>query len=318
MAEVADSILVASGSWAPEPWAEAARAIDPRRDVFIWPNLPDPAAIRYAMVWHPPAAALQGLPNLEVIFSLGAGVEHVVFHDDLPDVPIVRVVSPDLTRRMTEWVVLQVLFHHRQQAAYLRQQAERQWKERRQPSASEVRVGIMGLGVLGQAAAAPLVDLGFQVAGWSRRARSIAGVECFAGEAGLGDFLQRTDILVCLLPLTKETRGILSAALFGKLAGHPALGGPIVINGGRGGLQVEAEIAEAIERGRLAGASLDVFESEPLDPSSPLWALDNVVITPHCAAWSNPEELTGMMIDQMKAYEAGQPLRNVVDRDARY
>ncbi len=312
------AILVASGSWAPEPWAEAVRAIEPQRPVFIWPDLPDPAAIRYVLAWQPPATALRGLPNLAAIFSLGAGVEHIIFRDDLPEVPIVRVVSPDLTRRMTEWVVLQVLLHHRRQLAYLRQQGERRWKELRQPAASKVRVGIMGLGVLGRAAAAPLAGLGFQVAGWSRRPRTVPGVEGYAGADGLDAFLARTDILVCLLPLTNETRAILSMALFRKLARDGALGGPILINAGRGGLQVEADIVEATRSGMLAGASLDVFETEPLDAASPLWAMDNVVITPHCAAWSDPRELAGLILDQIAAHEAGKPLRHVVDRASLY
>ena len=148
----------------------------------------------------------------------------------------------------------------------------------------------MGLGVLGAAAADPLVRLGFQVAGWSRTPKTLPGVTGFAGERDLDAFLARTDILVCLLPLTDETRGILSAELFGKLARDGALGGPVVINAGRGGLQVEADIVEAIDSGVLAGASLDVFETEPLDPASPLWGLDNVVITPHVAAFSDPAD----------------------------
>lgn len=312
------AILVASGSWTPEPWADAVRELDPGRPVFIWPDLPDPAAIRYLMGWQPPDEALGAPPGLEVIFSLGAGVEHIVLRDNLPDVPIVRIVSPDLTRRMTEWVVLQVLVHHRQQLAYLAQQRERRWRERPQPAASDVRVGIMGLGVLGRAAAKPLVGLGFQVAGWSRTPSTIPGVEGYAGAAELDAFLARTDILVCLLPLTRETRHILSMPLFEKLARHGAANGPVIINAGRGGLLVEADLVEATGRGVLKGASLDVFETEPLDASSPLWGLDNVVITPHCAAWSDPRQLTRLILDQIAAHEAGRPLHNVVDRQAMY
>jgi len=312
------AILVATGSWAPEPWAETVRELDPGRPVCIWPDLPDPAAIRYLLAWQPPDEALGALPGLEVIFSLGAGVEHIVLRNNLPDVPIVRIVSPDLTRRMTEWVVLQVLLHHRQQLAYLAQQRERRWQGRPQPVASDIRVGIMGLGVLGRAATAPLVGLGFQVAGWSRGRRTIPGVEGYAGAAELDAFLARTDILVCLLPLTPDTRHILSMPLFEKLARDGAATGPVVINAGRGGQLVEADLIEAIRRGVLKGASLDVFETEPLDASSPLWGLDNVVITPHCAAWSDPRQLTRLILDQIAAHEAGRPLQNVVDRQAKY
>ncbi|MEP0324389.1 2-hydroxyacid dehydrogenase [Bauldia litoralis] len=313
-----DAILIASGPWDPVPWAAAVRALTPGRAVHIWPDLPDPETIGYLMAWQPPPEAFRAVPNLRAIFSLGAGVERIVFVDDLPDVPIARIVSDDLTQRMTEWVVLQVLLHHRQQLAYLDLQRERRWEELRQPAASEVRVGMMGLGVLGADAAEPLVRLGFQVAGWSRSPKTLPGVEGYSGADGLDAFLARTDILVCLLPLTHETRHILSMDLFGKLARDGALGGPVVINAGRGGLQVEADIAAAIGQGVLKGASLDVFETEPLDPASPLWGLDNVVITPHVAAFSDPKALTGQILDQIAAFEAGKPLKNLVDRAARY
>jgi glyoxylate/hydroxypyruvate reductase A len=295
------------------------RRADPERPVHIWPDPADPSAIGYALVWKPPRGLLATLPHLTAIFSLGAGVDHFIFQEDLPNVPIVRVVSPDLTQRMTEWVTLQVLMHHRRQRIYDRYQAERRWQELRQPAAAEVRVGIMGLGRLGRDAAEVLSRIGFRVAGWSRRPTTVAGVASFDGAGGLDTFLARTDILVCLLPLTPETRGILSMPLFAKLARDGALGrGPVLINGGRGGLQVEADIAAAIERGILAGASLDVFAEEPLDPASPLWRLPNVIVTPHVAAASDPATIAPEIIRQIIAYEAGEPLANLVDRVAAY
>jgi glyoxylate/hydroxypyruvate reductase A len=220
---------------------------------------------------------------------------------------------------MTEWVVLQVLLHHRQQRTYDRFQRASHWEELRQPASRDVRIGMMGLGVLGRAAAELLVRLGFNMAGWSRHPAALSGVECFHGPGGLDPVLARTDILICLLPLTTETRGILALPLFRKLARDGALpGGPILINGGRGGLQVEADIVAAIEAGVLGGASLDVFEHEPLEPASPLWRFPNVVITPHCAAWSDPAETTQLILAQIFAYEAGAPLRNLVDPKAAY
>jgi glyoxylate/hydroxypyruvate reductase A len=308
------SILLATGSWSPETWAAAIRAGDPGRTFFVWPDVPRPAEVGYALVWKPPAGALSNLPNLEAIFSLGAGVDHLISPAGLPDVPIVRVVSADLTQRMTEWIVLQVLIHHRHQRAYDRQQAARIWKELAQPAAAEVRVGIMGLGVLGGDAAEALCRLGFQVAGWSRRPATLSGVETFHGLGELDRFLARTDILVCLLPLTPETRGILARPAFEKLARDGALGGPVLINAGRGGLQIEADIVAAVERGILIGASLDVFDSEPLDPKSALWTMPNVVITPHAAAASTPEAIVPPILRQIAAHEAGAPFENVVDR----
>ncbi len=312
------AILIAAGPWDREQWVAAVKAADPARPVFAWPDVPDRAAIRYAMVWKPPEGMLASLPNLAAIFSLGAGVDHFIFQDGLPDVPIVRIVSDDLTQRMTEWVTLQVLAHHRQALAYAREQATRTWAEVPQPRAGEVRVGIMGMGVLGRDAAEVLRRLGFRVAGWSRRPAAVAGIEAFSGGGGLDPFLARTDILVCLLPLTEETRGILAMPLFRKLARDGALGGPILINAGRGGLQVEADIVRALAGNVLAGASLDVFEEEPLPASSPLWAAPNVIITPHAAGTSAPKELVPPMIEQMAGYEAGRPFTNLVDRAATY
>ncbi len=253
-------------------------------------------------------SSLKGLPNLKAIFSLGAGVDHLIFRNDLPAVPIVRVVDPDLTERMVEWVVLQVLIHHRRQRLYDRQQRERVWKERRQPAAHEVRVGVMGMGVLGAASARALAALGFRVAGWSRRASSVPGVESFVGADGLDAFLKRTDILVCLLPLTAATRGMLSMPLFEKLPHDGPPGMPVLINAGRGGVQVEADIVAALQSGILAGASLDVFEAEPLAAASPLWDMDNVVVTPHSAAASAASALVPAMLKQIADFEAGAPL----------
>jgi glyoxylate/hydroxypyruvate reductase A len=176
----------------------------------------------------------------------------------------------------------------------------------------------MGLGVLGRDAAEALARIGFRVAGWSRQAKAIAGIETFHGAEGLAGFLAQTDILVCLLPLTRETRGILAMPLFRALARDGALGGPVLINAGRGGLQVEADIVAALADGTLAGASLDVFEREPLDPASPLWSLSNVVITPHAAAASAPAALAPPIMAQIAAFERGEGLKNIVDRNARY
>ena len=314
----AGAILIATTGWSQEAWAAPIRAAVPARTIFLAPEIGDSAKVAYALVWNPPAGTFSTLPNLRAIFSLGAGVDHLVFRDDLPDVPIVRVVDPDLTRRMTEWVTLQVLLHHRRQRAYDAQQRRRQWQELRQPAAGEVRVGIMGMGVLGRDAAAMLARIGFEVAGWSRRPSNVGGVRSFHGGDQLDAFLARTDILVSLMPLTPETRGILALPLFAKLALDGALGGPVLINAGRGGLQVERDIAAALDAGVLAGASLDVFESEPLDPASPLWGREDVVITPHVAAWSAPGPIAHAILAAIAAFERGEPLRNVVDRHAYY
>ncbi|MCW2306526.1 2-hydroxyacid dehydrogenase [Rhodobium gokarnense] len=278
----------------------------------------DPDAVRYALLWQAPHGVVSDLPNLEVIFWLGAGVDHLMADPNVPDVPIVRVVDPSLTRRMTEWVVLQVLTHHRETLRYLEQQRRREWRPHRCPMAKDVRVGVMGLGELGRDAAEMLKNLGYDVAGWSRSEKQIEGITCFAGDAGFDPFLARTDILVCLLPMTPATEGILNADLFSKLARDGRIEGPVVINAGRGKSQVEADIARALDDGTLSGVSLDVFETEPLTEASPLWGHPRAILTPHVAAESDPDHIIDYVFDQMETFEAGGELVNVVDRTRGY
>ena len=194
-------LAITGAGWDPAEWQARFSALAPRRDLRIWPDrVGDPAAIAYACVWKPPAGLLERFSNLKAIFSLGAGVDHLIGDPDMPAVPIVRIVDRDLTARMTEYVVLHVLLHHRRLPVYRAQQRQRIWHEHAQPAASEVAVGILGLGVLGRDAAEVLGRIGFRVAGWSRTAKQISGIETFHGEAQLDAFLARTEILVCLLP----------------------------------------------------------------------------------------------------------------------
>ena len=273
--------------------------------------------IAYATVWKPDKGSLAALPNIQVIFSLGAGVDHVATDPTLPDVPLVRFVDPDLTGRMVEWVVLQCLKHLRRDLDYARLQAKGEWRELEAPAAREMRVGIMGMGELGRAAAAALSALGFPVAGWSRSGTPVEGIEVFGGDA-LDAFLARTDMLVCLLPLTEATRGIIDANLIAKLATDGPFGAPVVINAGRGGHQVEDDLVAALKDGRLYGASLDVFGTEPLPESAPFWGLPNVVVTPHMAAVSSGRALAGHVARQIERFERGEPLEHVVDRARGY
>ncbi|HET7411477.1 MAG TPA: glyoxylate/hydroxypyruvate reductase A, partial [Pararhizobium sp.] len=263
--------------------------------------------------------SLARLPNLQAIFSAGAGVDHILTDDRLPEVPIVRVVADDLTMRMSEYVVWQVLDHHRMGALYRRQQARHLWREElRQPAASQVTVGIMGLGALGGDAARKLSVMGFNVTGWSRRPKQVEGVTCHHGEAGLDPFLASADIVVVLLPLTRDTHGILDLDLFRRMKKEGPLGLPILINAGRGGLQNEADILQALDTQILGAAALDVFNEEPLPAGHPLWDHPRVTITPHAAASSDPAAIIPEIVRQMAAHEAGRPFENVVDRQAQY
>ncbi|MGK9052152.1 2-hydroxyacid dehydrogenase [Neorhizobium petrolearium] len=277
----------------------------------------DLSEARYAVIWKPEPDLFQRAPKLEVLFSGGAGVDHILAMPGLPDIPVVRFVDESLTTRMSEWVVLQALSHLRQVPAYLKQQRQRQWRELSQPEAKELTVGVMGLGVLGLDSVRKLKVMGFDVVGWSRSRKTIEGIETF-DSGGLDAFLGRTDILVGLLPLTPDTRGIFDASLFSRLRQGGALGKPVFINAGRGGSQVEADLVAALENGILGGASLDVFEKEPLPADSPLWAMENVIVTPHAASASDVRALFRNAEAQMDRYEAGEPLQHLVDRKTGY
>src|SRR5215471_9092183 len=311
MTKGALALLITGGTenWSPPRWRERFTAVCPDRPVALVPgDTVDPAAVRYAAVWKPKPGGLAAFPNLAAIFNLGAGV----------DVPIVRVADDDLTGRMTEYVLLHVLMHHRHQRYLDACQRDRLWAPPAQRAASAVRVGVMGLGVLGRDAAEVLRRIGFDVAGWSRTRKAIPGISTFAGEAELPSFLARTDILVCLLPLTAATKGILNRRTFALLARDGALGGPVVINAGRGGLQVESDLLAALDDGTLEAVTLDVFETEPLPPTSRLWSHPKVTISPHNAADTDPDEISLYIAAQIARHERGEPLQNVVDRRLGY
>ena len=279
----------------------------------------DRESVRYALSWCHPPGALKDLPNLRVILSLGAGVDHLFSDHALPDRPIVRVVDPDLTNRMSEWVVMHALVHLRQLRRYEQQQSERVWADdEQQPKASDIQIGVLGLGVMGKDAVSKLKALGFKVAGWSASPKSLPDVACFSGADGLKLLLTQTDMLVVLLPLTEATRGIINASLLSQLRQGGPLGGPILINAGRGGLQVEADILAALDSGALKGASLDVFEREPLPKDSRLWSHPAVYVSPHNAAISSPQAIAALVARQIEADERGEPLDHVVDRRRGY
>src|SRR5262245_28479846 len=313
------NVLLAIIGWEPKPWEERFRALAPQHTLHMWPEqIGSPADIRYACVWNVPPGVLAGFPNLKAIFSLGAGVDNLLADPKLPDVPVVRVVDNDLTIRMTEYVVLHVLMHHRRQHLYDAQQRDRIWRDNDQPAATDVSVGIMGLGVLGSHAAFALHRLGFKVAGWSRTPKTLVGIDCFHGLDALEPFLRRSEILVCLLPATPATRGIINLDLLRKLKRNGALGGAYLINAARGSLQVDGDILAALEEDTLAGATLDVFSSEPLPLSSPFWFHPKVAITPHNAAQPSPQTVVINIVLQIDRIEYGIPVENVIDPELGY
>ncbi|HSA81434.1 MAG TPA: glyoxylate/hydroxypyruvate reductase A [Geminicoccaceae bacterium] len=296
-----------------ELWREELRARMPELEVRIWPETGDPAGIEIALVWRAPPGELARYPNLKAILSLGAGIEWLIADPTLPDVPIARMVDPSLSRGMSEYVLLAVLRHHREFDRFELAQRARRWDFSLPPQAADRPVGIMGLGELGARVAELLVAQGFPVIGWSRTAKAIAGVTSYAGRSELPTFLQRCAILVCLLPLTAETRDILDAEVFASLP-H----GAYLINVARGAHLVEADLLAALDSGHLAGATLDVFRTEPLPPDDPLWRHPKVLITPHVASYSLPAVAADGVVDNIRRARAGRPLRHQVDRARGY
>ena len=306
-------------NWLPERWKTRFDKVCGGRRVVLLPNASlDPAEVHYAAVWKPVPGDLGSFPNLRAIFNLGAGVDALMADKSLPEVPLVRVAVPDLTNRMTEYVVLHVLMHHRQELYLRDSQRAKRWEPQYQWPASAVTVGVMGLGTLGADAAEVLRRLGFRVIGWSRSPRTIDGVECFHGTAGMDAFLRKTDILVSLLPLTPDTHGILNRDVFAKLNRTGPLGAPVLINAGRGGLQNEADILACLDDGTLGAASLDVFVQEPQPADSRFWTHPKVVLTPHNAADTDADAISAYVAEQIARFEAGGALENVVDRGRGY
>ena len=297
------------------PWwrAEFAKTL-PDLEFRIYPATGKIEEIEYALVWKPPHGLLKSLPSLRAIFSLGAGVDHVFADPQLPEgVPIVRLVDPQLTRQMTEYAVLHTLRFHRQAPGYEAQQRERVWRELPQKQTAERRIGVMGLGEIGGAVARALVGFGFEVAGWTRSPKAIDGVENYAGRTRLAAFLARSDILICVLPLTSDTTDILDARAF---AAMPR--GAFVINIGRGRQLVETDLLAAFMSGQIAGAALDVFRTEPLPADSPLWSHPAVTVTPHVAAMTDPRSAVQQVADNIRRIRAGQKPINIVDPRAGY
>jgi len=303
------AILFRSTPAATARWRPLLARLMPQHEIRFWPELGDPAAIEYALVWQPEPGVLARLPKLRLIVGLGAGVDHLLRDPELPrHIPIMRLVDPYMTDAMSEFVALQVLRLHRQDLDYLAQQHAREWRELEQKNAAERPVGILGFGTLGQNAGRKLKSLGFPVAGWSRSAKAVAGFEMHAGAAGLDALIAGSEILVCLLPLTAATEGILNAGLLARLPHGAGL-----VNAGRGGHLVEADLIPALDSGQLSGAVLDVFREEPLPPDHPYWHHPRILVTPHIAAETHPPTAAAIIGEAIRHFEAGQPVANLVD-----
>jgi len=295
-------------------WHEHMQSLLPEMDVRLWDDPGPLDAVKYAVVWKPPAGGLAKFPNLQVIHSIGAGIDHILDDPELPaGIPIIRATGDDLTQRMREYVTLHVLRFHRNLPALEGAMPLREWRQSVNPPAYERKVGIMGLGNLGADCARALAMLGFDVAGWSRSPKTIDGVTAFNGPDGLDAFLARTEILVCLLPLTEETRGILSKKLFNKLPK-----GASIINAARGQHLVEADLLDALTRNHIDAATLDVFHIEPLPPDHPFWEHPKVLVTPHVASLIDPVAGGKRIAANLRRFIAGEPVADMVDLSRGY
>jgi glyoxylate/hydroxypyruvate reductase A len=274
-----------------------------------------PEDIDYALGFRPKPGFLKSLPNLKAIFSLGAGIDGFLSDPDFPrHVPLIRFVDDTLSREMAQYIVMHVLIQHRAERMFSLAQREAKWRQAMLARPTEdTRIGILGIGEIGSVAARRLCDLGFSVSGWSRTKKRIDGVRSFAGKGELDAFLAQCDFLVCVLPLTPETRHVLNATLFAKLPK-----GAYVINVARGGHLAETDLIAALDNGHLSGATLDVFELEPLPETSPIWKHPKIIATPHVAAITSPAAAARYVIDGIAAMERGETLKNIVDMTRGY
>jgi glyoxylate/hydroxypyruvate reductase A len=295
-------------------WAEAIRSLAPGLELRFWPDSGPAEEVDFAIVGGRAPVDLRGFPNLKAIQSTWAGVNHLLADTNLPlDRPLARMVDQGLTVSMTEFVVLHVLDSVREGPRLRAAQRERRWLYLEPVAPRSKTIAILGLGTLGADAGGRLAALGFMVRGWSRSRKEIAGIESFAGADGLQQCLQGADILICLLPLTEDTRGILGAATFARLAR-----GAILIHAARGAHLVEADLLAALDRGQLSRAILDVFATEPLPPDHPFWRHPGVTVTPHVAAITRPGTGAADIVENYRRALAGQPLINQVDRSKGY
>ncbi|MEJ2409438.1 MAG: glyoxylate/hydroxypyruvate reductase A [Novosphingobium sp.] len=296
-----------------EVWQRLCAEKLPEVDFRCWPDIGDPAEVRCLVAWTPPADLIAALPNLEVLFSVGAGIDQLNLDAVPGHVRVVRMVEQGIIKGMAEYVVMAALALHRDMPFFLAEQRAGRWSYRHTRLASQTRVGVMGLGELGKAALEMLKPLGFPLSGWSRSAHRIEGVTGYAGAAELGAFLAQADILVCLLPLTEETRDILCRETFRLMPQ-----GAAVINAARGGHLVAQDLIEALDSGHLRAAMLDVTLPEPLPEGHPFYSHPAIFLTPHVAAETRHETAGEVLVDNIGRLLSGQPLIGEVDRGRGY
>ncbi|HEY8051144.1 MAG TPA: glyoxylate/hydroxypyruvate reductase A [Ramlibacter sp.] len=294
-----------------QPWLDALRREFPDADIEEW--RPGAAPADYAVVWRPSQGMFDEQPQLKAIFNMGAGVDALLALKLPPHAPLVRIGDGGMAVQMAEYVCHALIRHFREFDCYEDDVRHGAWSFRRPRRRNEFPVGIMGLGVLGQRVAQAVAHFEFPLRGWSRTARQIDRMQCFAGDAQFGEFLSGTRVLVCLLPLTPETDGIMNRQTLSKLL---PLG--YVINVARGAHLVEEDLVELLDSGHLAGATLDVFRTEPLPEGHPFWKHPKVTVTPHTSARTLRDETIEQIAGKIRRFERGEPIAGVVDKQRGY
>lgn len=295
-------------------WKNALQRYLPQLEVLHFSEVSDPSQVHFALTWKPPEGFFAGMRNLRLIVNLGAGVDSLVGRIDLPEgVPVTRISDPQMARMMAGYVLFATLRHARDIPHFEQAQRSGTWSYRHPRSAQDIRVTVLGLGQLGALAAYELQRQGFTVSGWSRGPAAIAGVQCFAGMEILDTVLSHTDILIVMLPLTPTTRGLLSRDRLMRLPR-----GAAVINVARGSLIDQVVLTALLEEGHIGGATLDVFEQEPLPATDPLWRMENVLITPHLASVAIPSSAAKQVAENIVSASLGEPLTNLIDLSRGY
>ena len=309
------ALLYYSESAPADLWAvELEKSLPTDVELRIYPQLGNLVDINFALCWKPKPGLLASLPNLQLIFSMAAGFDHILQDPERPiHVPIVRIIDHTLSNMMAEYAIYAVLGFHRHMLEFTQDQRDNVWAARWPRYTADVNVGILGIGAIGTNVANKLSMFGFQVHGWSRSQKSLRGITCHYGQDGLSEMLPLCEQIVCVLPLTEETKGILNNETLNTLPK-----GSYVTNIGRGGHINDADLLEALNSGQIAGAFLDVFSEEPLPQGHPYWQHNKVIMTPHIAGEVIPKSCAKSIANNISRFRSGQPICGIANLDRGY
>jgi glyoxylate/hydroxypyruvate reductase A len=308
------SLLILSPTRETDSWVEAIKEIDATIDVFVYPEPINHKLVEFILVWNHPYGSLKNYPNIKCISSMGAGVDYLLKDPELPEnVLLTRIVDPELSKTMFEFILAIVMNHLRGLTHFKQIQSNKLWKPSVYKRIEDVRIGIMGLGEIGSYVAEHLMNLGFSINGWAQSAKPNLKVEQYFGENELKPFMQDTDILICLLPSTPKTEGLLNKITLKYLPKGASL-----INVARGDIIVDTDIIYLLDINHLKNASLDVFTEEPLPKSHPFWKHNKIDITPHVASLTNPKTVAPQIVENYHRMKKGKQILYEISREKGY